>query len=112
MCASCSDHAAPFSSTSGPALLQEAADSKISVQSACSLNTVYKRILYGLFSFLHWIVGCRDSSVGMVMGYRLEGRGSIPRKGNSFLSTQSVQTGSGANPASYPTCARWLFLRE
>jgi hypothetical protein len=46
MCDSCSDRVVPFSSASGSALSQEAADSKINVQSACSLNTAYK--LYAL----------------------------------------------------------------
>jgi hypothetical protein len=40
MGAICSDRAAPFASASGPALSEEAADGKINVQSACSLNNV------------------------------------------------------------------------
>jgi hypothetical protein len=44
MRASCSDLAAPFVSASGSALSQEAADGKINVQSACSLNIVYQRM--------------------------------------------------------------------
>jgi hypothetical protein len=38
-----SRRAAAFFSASGAALSREAADSKINDQSACSLNTVYKR---------------------------------------------------------------------
>jgi hypothetical protein len=43
----------------------------------------------------------RDSSVGIAMDYGLDGRGSIPG-GGSDSSLLSVQTGSGAHPASYP----------
>jgi hypothetical protein len=41
-------------------------------------------------------LGSRDSSVGIAMSYWLDGRGSIPSRG------KSVQTDSGAHPASYP----------
>jgi hypothetical protein len=37
---------AAFFWASGPSLLQEAADSKINVQSACTLNTVYKWYIF------------------------------------------------------------------
>jgi hypothetical protein len=39
----------------------------------------------------------RDSSVGIVIGYGFDGRGSIPGGG-----IQNVQIGSEAHPASYP----------
>jgi hypothetical protein len=42
MCASSSGQAAAFFSASGTALLQEVADSKINVQSACTLDTQYQ----------------------------------------------------------------------
>lgn len=41
MCASSSGRAAAFFSASGAALSQEVDDSKINVQSACALTTVY-----------------------------------------------------------------------
>jgi hypothetical protein len=41
----------------------------------------------------------RDSSLGM-MGYELDGQGSIPGRGKNFL--HSVQTGFEAHPAFYP----------
>jgi hypothetical protein len=43
----------------------------------------------------------RDSSVGIAAGYWLDGRGSIPGKGKIFSLFHSVQTGKGAQPASY-----------
>jgi hypothetical protein len=46
--------------------------------------------------------GSRDNSVDTAMGYGLDGRGSIPERGKRFFLLHSVQTGSGANPASYP----------
>jgi hypothetical protein len=46
----------------------------------------------------------RDSSVDIGTGYGLDGRGSIPGRGKSFL--HSVQTGSEAHPASYPMGTR------
>jgi hypothetical protein len=45
--------------------------------------------------------GSRDGSVGIVTGYGLDGRGSI-LAGTTFSPLHSVQTGSGAHPASYP----------
>jgi hypothetical protein len=43
----------------------------------------------------------RDSSVGVATGYGLDGWGSIPGTGRDFPLLHSVQTGSGAHPASY-----------
>jgi hypothetical protein len=56
-------------------------------------------VVYGLSSSLrrphrsHW---SRDSSVGIATGYGLDGPGF------DFSLLHSVQTGSGAHPASYP----------
>jgi hypothetical protein len=44
----------------------------------------------------------RDSSVGIATGYRLGGRGYSPDRGSDFSLLHSVQTNSGAHPASYP----------
>jgi hypothetical protein len=56
--------------------------------------------LYGLVS-----KSC-DSSVGMVLGYGLDDRGSRVRflgvGGWEFFSSPRVQNGSGAHPAFYP----------
>jgi hypothetical protein len=45
-------------------------------------------------------VRSRDSSVGIVTGYELDGRGSIPGRGMVFF--YSVQTSSGVPSDSYP----------
>jgi hypothetical protein len=49
MCASSTGRAAAFFSASDAALLQEAADGKINVQSACALNMVSVTILEVVF---------------------------------------------------------------
>jgi hypothetical protein len=43
-----------------------------------------------------------DSSVGIVTGYELDGRDFAPDRGKIFPLPHSVQTGSGAQQASYP----------
>jgi hypothetical protein len=73
-----------------------------------SVNTLHKHKLYcrprrasrHLFQCIVTIRS-RESSVGTSTGYRLDGPGSIPSMGKIFL-YYSVQTGSGAHPASYP----------
>jgi hypothetical protein len=50
------------------------------------------------FNFITIILKSWVSSVGIATDYRMDGRGSIPDRGNSHF----VQTGSGARPASYP----------
>jgi hypothetical protein len=42
-----------------------------------------------------------DSSVGIVMGYRLDSPGSIPGSAK-FSLINSIQTDTGVHPASYP----------
>jgi hypothetical protein len=42
------------------------------------------------------------SSVGIATGYRPDGHGSIPGRESYFSLLHSVQTGSGAHPASCP----------
>jgi hypothetical protein len=49
--------------------------------------------------------GSRDSSVGIEMGYELDGWGRF-----DFSLLHSVQTVSGAHPASYPTGTVGSFL--
>jgi hypothetical protein len=49
-----------------------------------------------------------DSSVGIVMGYGLDGRGSIPGRVKTISILFSVQTGSEAG--SYPTGTGDCFL--
>jgi hypothetical protein len=47
----------------------------------------------------------RDSSVGIVLGYGLDDRGSkvrFPARAGNFSLHHRVQTGSGAHPVSYP----------
>jgi hypothetical protein len=53
-------------------------------------------------TFLLW--ERRDSSVGIATGYGVVGPGSIPGNARFFSHLHSVQTGSGAHPASSPTC--------
>jgi hypothetical protein len=43
----------------------------------------------------------RDNSIGIATGYELDGRGSISGRDKIFSVLHSVQTGSGAQPASY-----------
>ena len=50
----------------------------------------------------------RDSSVGIATRYGLDGPGIESRCGATF--SASVQTGSGAHPASYTICTGY-FLR-
>jgi hypothetical protein len=49
-----------------------------------------------------WVVGVRDSVVGIATGYGLDdsGRSSSPGKVKNFL--RVIQTGSGAHPVSHP----------
>jgi hypothetical protein len=55
----------------------------------------------------------RDSSVGIVLGYGLDDRGSrfrFPAGAGNFSLHHRVQNGSGASPASYPMGTRGLSL--
>jgi hypothetical protein len=52
----------------------------------------------------------RDSTVGIATGYGLDGRGSIPGKGQEII-LRSFQTGFGTHPASYPMGTEGLFPR-
>jgi hypothetical protein len=54
----------------------------------------------------------RDSSVGIVMGFGLDDRGSrvrFPAAVGNFSLHRRVQNGSGAHPASYPMGSRCCF---
>jgi hypothetical protein len=54
----------------------------------------------------------RDSSVGIALGYRLDGRGSRFRfmaGAGNFSLHHRVQNGSEAHPASYPMGTRGFF---
>jgi hypothetical protein len=54
----------------------------------------------------------RDSSVGIALGYGLDGRGSrvrFPAGAGNFSLHHIVQNGSGAHPASYPLGIRGSF---
>jgi hypothetical protein len=55
-----------------------------------------------------------DSSVGIALGYGLDGRDSkfrFPAGAGNFFLHHRIQNGSGAYPASYPMGTRGLFLR-
>jgi hypothetical protein len=54
----------------------------------------------------------RDSSVGLVLGYRLVERGSrvrFPAGAGNFSLHHRVQNGSGDHPVSYPMGTRGSF---
>jgi hypothetical protein len=51
-----------------------------------------------------------DSSVGLATGYGFDGRASILGRARDFSLLNSVQTGSGAHPASYLMCIGGPFL--
>jgi hypothetical protein len=51
---------------------------------------------------LHCKLGNRDRSVGIATDCGLDGRGSIPQRGNKFSLLHSVQTGTEAHPVPFP----------
>jgi hypothetical protein len=55
------------------------------------------------------IVGSRDSSVGIAASCRLDSPGSVPGKARDSSLLHSIQTGSGAHPASYPMGTGYYF---
>jgi hypothetical protein len=62
-------------------------------------------ILYLLYNILLEYLESRDSSVGIVLGYELDDRGSrvrFPAGAGNFSLHHHVQNGSGAHPVSYP----------
>jgi hypothetical protein len=64
---------------------------------------------------LEWILGklrSRDSSVGIVLSYGLDDRGSrvrFPAGAGNYSLHRRVQNGSGAHPAFYPMVTRGSF---
>jgi hypothetical protein len=76
-------------------------------------NILQQDILVSLIYWLLILVRSRDSSVGIVTGYWLDGRGvgvQVP-EGREFSLLHVVQTGSGNHPASYPMGTRGSFTR-
>jgi hypothetical protein len=67
-------------------------------------------IVVVLFVHCYSMFGSQDSSVGIVRGYGLDGRSSIPGRGKDFPVFHSIHTGSGAHLASYPMSTRALSL--
>jgi hypothetical protein len=63
----------------------------------CLRLTVVRWISFGPYNWRS-----RDSSVGIATGHALDGRGSILVRGKRFSLIHSIQTSSGAHPASYP----------
>jgi hypothetical protein len=62
----------------------------------------------------HFDTTCYDSSVGIVLDYGLDDRGSrvrFPAGAGKFSFHHRVQNGSGAHPASYPMDIRGSFPR-
>jgi hypothetical protein len=58
--------------------------------------------LCDVFVVILWHLVGLDCPIGIVMGYGLDGRDSIPGRDKTFSLLHNVQTGSGAQPASYP----------
>jgi hypothetical protein len=54
----------------------------------------------------------RDSSIGISIGYRLEGRGLISARFKRFFNIlHNIQTGSGTRPVSYLTSTGGSFMQ-
>jgi hypothetical protein len=51
----------------------------------------------------------QDGSVSIVMVCGLHGQGSIHGRGKKFIFLHSIQTYSGAHPATYPVGTRGFF---
>jgi hypothetical protein len=69
---------------------------------------------FKLLVLIYFVCSCirRDSSVGIEMSYKLDGRGTgvgSPAGVRYSSLFHNVQTGSGAHPASYPTSTGDLF---
>jgi hypothetical protein len=65
-----------------------------------------------IFLNVHAPTESRDSSVGIALGYGLDGRGSrvrFPARVGNFSLHHRVQNGSGADPASYSMGSRGSF---
>jgi hypothetical protein len=52
----------------------------------------------------------RDSTVGIVTGYMLDGQGSIFDRSRDLSLLHNIQTGSGVHPSSYPIGVGGPFL--
>jgi hypothetical protein len=82
-------------------------DKRITVGSS-TLHNIYVCDFIKKLPIFIYILGSRDSSVRIATGYGLDGRGSIFGR-RDFSLYHSVQTGSGAHPASYPMGTTDLF---
>jgi hypothetical protein len=77
----------------------------------------YMQLEHAIFAVPHLplfsvLIYCRDSSVGIALGYGLEYRGSrvrFPAGVGNFSLYHCVQNGTGAHLASYPMGARGSF---
>jgi hypothetical protein len=65
---------------------------------------IFQKKIEGLIIIIIIIIiySSRDSSVGVVTGYELDGQGSIPGRGKDFSLLHNVKIGSGSYQASYP----------
>jgi hypothetical protein len=57
---------------------------------------------YCFMLIINYMIVSRHSPVGIVTGYGLDGRGSIPGRDKIFSLLHIVQISSGAYTASYP----------
>jgi hypothetical protein len=70
------------------------------------------RVTSGIKSQDFQVVFCRDSSVGIALGYGLDDRSSrvrLPVGAGNFYLHYRLQKGCGAHPASYPMGTRGSF---
>jgi hypothetical protein len=65
-------------------------------------------IVEDILSVTHYL---QDNTSGVAMGNMLNDWVSIPGRGKSFSVLHNVQTGSGANPVSYPISTDSYFTR-
>jgi hypothetical protein len=68
----------------------------------CHIELRYRHGFHFLKYLIKFIYTCRDSSVGRVTAYGLDGRGSFPGGARDISPFHSVQSGSAADLASYP----------
>jgi hypothetical protein len=74
-----------------------------------------QKIRRARFNFLlskRWKWMSWDTSVGIATGYGFDSRGLIPGRGKRCSVVYSLQTGSGAHPASYPMGTGGRFPRR
>jgi hypothetical protein len=101
-----------WSYTSTPTYVFMACDSVTHSDSLIFPLPCYERDIWDIFRRACLRRESRDSSVGIALGYGLDGRGSrvrFPAGAENFSLHHRVQNGSGTHPASYPMGTRGSF---